>query len=112
MIRQVPHALLTAEFEVFDGEEKVGAARVYEGVITVLAADTDLHEDYKGQVLSVLLRNICVEANNCNANLSIMIPETPTSRLKRVLERFAFRETHKNIFKRTAGAAIPPSVIY
>lgn len=112
MIRTVDHPLLTADYEVFDGEQRVGVAHVEDGVITTLAAQNGVDEAWKGQILSVLLSQICTEANRSSANLAIMVPETKTSKLKRMLERFGFRETHNNIFKRTAGAAIPPSVIY
>lgn len=112
MIRTIPHTGLTADYEVFDGERRVGAAHIEDGVITVLAVDNSTDESWKGQVLSVLLTQICTEANRSNANLAIVVPETKTQKLKRVLERFGFRLTHTNIYKRTSGAAIPPSVHY
>lgn len=112
MIREPAHTYLTAEYEVFDGEEVVGAARIYEGVISALMVKSDAEEDFKGQILSALFRQMCEEANRSTANLSIMVPETKTTKLKRFLERFGFRQTHVNIFKRTAGSLIPSTVQY
>ena len=112
MIRTPSHTYLSAEYEVFDGDQRVGYARVEEGTIISLCAQTDLDEAFHGQVLSELLRAICVDANKATANLSMMVPDEKTMRLQRFLEQFRFRQTHRNIFKRTAGAAIPPSVIF
>lgn len=112
MLRQNDHTLLNGEYEVFDGEASVGKAIVDQGTITTLAVQSGIDEDFRGQILFKLMLHICLEANQHNSNLSIMVPPMKTQRLKRFLEQFRFRETHTNIFKRTAGASVPPSVIY
>lgn len=112
MIREVPEALLTADYEVYDGHDRVGVGHIEDGVISVLAVNNSADEAWKGQVLSVMLTQMCSEANKSGCNLSIMVPQAKSSKLKRMLERFGFRQTNNDIYKRTAGTAIPPSVIY
>lgn len=114
MIRHPIFQLLTAKYEVFESQESdvpVGKAIVTNGVIESLMLKEHAPESYIGQVLNRLIRSICEDADKHNSNLSIKVA-TGTTRLTRFLERFGFLRTAPDIYKRTSGNSLPPSVIY
>lgn len=114
-VRRPEYQLLNADYEVFEDDESdtlVGVAQVRGGVIQILKARDEGDAEYDGQVLSALLGAIVDEADRINSNLSMKAPPTETSRLKRFLERFGFRNTNGLIFKRAAGSIRPTSVMY
>jgi hypothetical protein len=115
MIRQPLFQLIDAYYEVFENEDSqspVGKATVTKGLIELLQIKSDTPEAFQGQILNKLLRCIVTDADHHNSNLSIKIADPSSIRLTRFLERFGFRKTHEDIFKRTAGSVLPPSVQY
>lgn len=112
MIRKPVITFLNADYEVFDADELVGYAEVVEGTILKLFVKSEAQEDFKGQVLSALLSGIVGDANKVGSGLSIFVSNTKTLHLRRDLERFGFRHTGGNLYKRNTGSIEPPSVIY
>lgn len=116
MIRHPLYQLITQKYEVFESddpkEHPVGKASVVNGLIESLMIQQNAPENFYGQILNKLLRAILEDADHHNSNVSIKIAEPDAIRLKRFLERYGFRETHEAIYKRSAGAAMPPSVLY
>jgi hypothetical protein len=115
MIRRPFYQLITAKYEVFETEESdapVGKASVSDGFIESLLVQKGAPERYRGQILNRLMRAILEDADLHNSNVSIKVAAPDALRLKRFLERYGFRETHESVFKRNAGASLPPSVIY
>lgn len=114
MIRRPLFQLLTQKYEVYEGEDSevpVGKAIVTDGLIQSLMLKTGAPEGFLGQILNRLVRSICEDADRYNSNLSIKVAESD-DRLTRFLERFGFRRTAPDIFKRTSGSSLPPSVLY
>jgi|ERR1044071_4228451 hypothetical protein len=114
-IRQPLYQLLTQKYEVFESEdsnEPVGKASVSDGFIESLLIRSDAPEIFYGQIFNRLLRSILEDADLHNSNLSIKVADPKAVRLKRFLERYGFREHYVGIYKRTAGASLPPSVLY
>jgi len=114
MIRRPVFQLLTATYQIFESEDSevpVGKAMVTDGLIQSLMLKTDAPEHFLGQILNRLVRSICEDADRYNSNLSIKVAEVD-DRLTRFLERFGFRRTAPDIYKRTSGSSLPPSVIY
>lgn len=115
MIRHPLYQLVTAKYEVFDNpesEEPVGKATVTDGLIQSLLIKQGASEAFYGQILNRLLRSILEDADHHNSNLSIKIAAADSTRMKRFLERYGFRQTHPGIFKRTSGSSLPPSIVY
>lgn len=116
MIRRPLFQLLTQKYEVFesqDTDEPVGKAIVTNGLIESLMFKTDADETFLGNILNRLVRSICEDADKYNSNLSIKVAAPPEAvRLTRFLERFGFRKTAPDIYKRTSGSSLPPTVIY
>lgn len=111
-IRLPVHTDFNADYDVKDGERTVGVAKVDSGVISKMAVnDEAADEQFKGHVLSTLLGTIIRDADLQRANLSMQIGDPEDQKMKRFLERFGFRHVTKGVFKRTAGAITPPSVI-
>ena len=52
------------------------------------------------------------DADLTNANISMQINDQDDLEMKRFLERFGFRHVGDGVFRRTAGAITPPSVVY
>ena len=102
----------TGDYEVRDdaGEELLGFARVSGGVIELLAAKDTLKEDYNGHVYTQLVGTIVRDADNSNANLSILLAHETDLSFMRFMERFGFRHIGEGIMKRNAGAIKPPGV--
>jgi hypothetical protein len=114
VIRHPLFQLLTAKYEVFEDEDSdvpIGKAMVTNGFIQSLMLKEGAPESFHGQILNRLFRSICQDADRNNSNLSIKVAENST-RLKRFLERFNFRQNLEGIYKRVAGAMLPPSVLY
>jgi hypothetical protein len=115
MLRRPVFQLLTQKYEVFEDDESevpVGKAIVTDGLIESLMLQPEAPEAFLGQVLNRLIRSICEDADRYNSNLSIRIAKPDAIRLMRFLERFGFRRTHPDIYKRTSGSSLPPSVMY
>lgn len=113
MIRQTLFQLVDASYEVFLDEQSqspVGKAIVTQGLIEILQIKSGVPESFHGQIFNKLLRAIVTDANHHNSNLSIRVASPVSIRLIRFLERFGFRRTDEDIFKRTAGSVLPPSV--
>jgi len=102
----------SADYEVRDdiGEELLGFARVTKGVIELLSAKDTLQEDYSGHVYTQLLGTIIRDADDSNANLSILLARENDLSFMRFMERFGFRHIGEGIMKRNAGAIKPPGV--
>jgi hypothetical protein len=115
MIREPTFQLLTQKYEVFEDQESeapVGKALVTNGLIESLMLKPEAPEAYLGQILNRLFRSICEDADRYNSNLSIKIAKPDSQRLTRFLERYGFRRTAPDIYKRTTGSSLPPSVVY
>lgn len=115
MIRRPEFQLLTQKYEVFEDQQSeipVGKAIVTDGLIQSLMLKTGAPEHYIGQILNRLVRSICEDADQNNSNLSIKVASPDAIRLTRFLERFGFLRTAPDIYKRTSGNSLPPSVIY
>ncbi len=114
MIRRPLFQLLTQKYEVFeeqDSDVPIGKAIVTDGLIQSLMLQKGAPENFLGQILNRLIRSICEDADRYNSNLAIKVAQ-PEVRLTRFLERFGFRRTAPDIYKRTTGNSIPPSVIF
>jgi len=111
-IRKPQQNDFTADYEVRDdvGEELLGFARVTGGVIELLSAKDTLKEDYSGHVYAQLLGTIIRDADDSNANLSILLARENDLNFMRFMERFGFRHIGEGIMKRNAGAIKPPGV--
>jgi hypothetical protein len=111
-IRKPQQNDFTADYEVRDdvGEELLGFARVTGGVIELLSAKDTLKEDYSGHVYAQLVGTIIRDADDSNANLSILLARENDLNFMRFMERFGFRHIGEGIMKRNAGAIKPPGV--
>ena len=115
MIRKPEFQLLTQKYEVFEDQETdvpIGKAIVTNGVIESLMLQPEAPEAYIGQVLNRIIRSVCEDADRYNSNLAIKIAKPDSQRLTRFLERYGFRRTAPDIYKRTTGSSLPPSVVY
>ncbi len=112
MIRLPIFSLISGEYEVRNGEQIAGFARVKDGVIEELTCASGAEEDYRGEVLTHLLNTIIEEADMQNSNLSLQLQNKDDDDMKRFLERFGFKHVGHGVMQRTAGAVRPPSVQY
>ncbi len=112
MIRLPIFSLISGEYEVRNGEQIAGFARVKDGVIEELTCASGAEEDYRGEVLTHLLNTIVEEADMQNSNLSLQLQNKDDDDMKRFLERFGFKHVGHGVMQRTAGAVRPPSVQY
>ncbi len=112
MIRIPQSAPFNADYEIKDGEDLVGVAAVTDGVIEKFLVKSDIDEAFRGITISSMLGAIIRDADLQHANLSMQVTVQEDVEMKRFLERFGFRHVADGVFKRTAGAITPPSVIY
>lgn len=109
-IRTVINGTLNAEYEIVNNDEQaIGYAAVRKGVIENLDYDTSAEQDYRGHILSALMSQIVIEADQNRANLAIQV-NGMNGEIKNLLERFGFRRTGGMVMKRTYGAVRPTSV--
>ncbi len=113
MFRTPKHKELNADYEVEDGDEIVAKGRVNFGVIDDFMVRDDIkNNDFRGKYMSGLMSAIVRDADMTNSNMSMQIFNKDDMEMKRFLERFGFRHVGDGVFKRTAGAITPPSVVY
>lgn len=105
-IRRPIAGTLTQEYEVTEGDEVVGRARVQEGVIDLLDFDTDAPVTYQCEILSAVLSLIVRDADRQSANLSIQI-EDMDLQIKYLFERFGFRHIGNGVMRRALGGIKP-----
>jgi len=107
------HKQFNADYDVQDGEEMVAKATVNDGVIDEFMIRDDIgNDDFRGKYMSGMMSAIVRDADMTNSNMSMQINDQDDLEMKRFLERFGFRHVGDGVFRRTAGAITPPSVIY
>jgi len=113
MNRLPKHKQFNADYEVEDGGKMVAKATLNNGVIDEFMIRDDIgNNDFRGKYMSGLMGAIIRDADMSNANMSMQINDQDDLEMKRFLERFGFRHVGDGVFKRTAGAITPPSVVY
>jgi len=114
MFRVPNHKDFDADYEVEDGNEIVAKGSVTGGVIEEFMVRDDItNNDFRGKYMSGLMGAIIRDADMTNSNMSMqVVDDSDNIEMKRFLERFGFRHAGEGIYKRTAGAIVPPSVVY
>ena len=114
MVRLPMNQSMNNDYEVKNGEDVVGKAKVTDGVIEEFMVNVgeDSPSDFRGHVMSSMMGTITRDADGLNTNMSMQIEDQDDTEMKRFLERFGFKHVGQGIFKRVAGAITPPSVIY
>lgn len=110
-VRKFNYSLLTAGYEVVDGERVVAQADVQEGMIQVFACSPEFSQHTRALVLGGMMKTIIQDAESTNSNLSIALVEDGEHLNKRFLERFGFRKDLGDTMIRIAGAISPPTVV-
>ncbi len=113
MVRYPKHKEFNADYEVDEGGEIVAKAAIHAGVIEEFMVRDDVGgNDFRGKYMSGLMSAIVRDADLTNSNMSMQIHDPDDLEMKRFLERFGFRHFGDGVYKRTAGAITPPSVVY
>lgn len=83
----------------------LGVLAIVDSRITRMEYD-DARDSYAGEILSQMLRQACQMADIRNTMLRVRLAE-PTDDIKRLLERFGFRQAGRDM-ERIAGSIVPP----
>lgn len=109
-VRRPFSGTLSNEYEIVDDDDnRIGYARVDQGVINELDYTMGADQQYRGQILSALLDQIVHEADRNNANVMIQL-ELDNVEIKYLFERFGFRMTSDRIMRRAVGSIHPGTV--
>src|SRR5690606_24191386 len=99
-------APLTMTLKAEDPEGALlGVLAIVDSRITRMEYD-DARDTYAGEILSQMLRQACQMADIRNTMLRVRLAE-PTDDIKRLLERFGFRQAGRDM-ERIAGSIVPP----
>lgn len=113
MVRYPKHKEFNADYEVDECGEIVAKATIHAGVIDEFMVKDDVGgNDFRGKYMSGLMSAIVRDADLTNSNMSMQVYDPDDLEMKRFLERFGFRHFGDGVYKRTAGAITPPSVVY
>jgi len=105
-----PHAKLNASYQVLDDEEQhiIGVCKIEDGIITCLNYIQTDEEYFAGRVLTTILTAACKEADSKDCFLYITISDSAQN-LKKLLERYGFRDQGEFLLKRNPGSILPIS---